>query len=1664
MFDDPELKIKVNTSDIVGASGALNQFSQTARQAGQSTRDHATEIDRLTRSVQTMIQQQRDTNQLLAQSVQVQRQSTQSIDDHISSMTRLTTAVGAASLAYNVFHTSATAGAAQQGQAIQQLTQNYQTLIGTLDTLAQKMAAIQQSTRPTGIPAVFGAIAPSAQGFGYGGAVGGEIYAAIMPAISQVLTPQLQQMYQAIQGQAARNSIDVATLLKGVSTGTQAGFGPEAGADMVTKMQHALNDLGQAAEFQRMTLHEYGITTKDANEALRQFVAALGKTQDSWAKTATISQFGMDPAMFTQTAAARLNPPAGSQAALQQKQQEDIARLTAQNAALVDQYNAAQVNRTRTFFGLLPAAGSILTGGQYTNTQYQRVGEGIQAGQQYAAGQIGQGNNILGNAGTVISDEWALLVNKLSSIVGAAPNYGAMPKPNELDQAKVPVTLTQELEEFNRSIGRFTPQAIQTQIAQTQRRGQAAVDALSPYPEAQAKAQKDLDDAMAFFTERLHRIGDPMQVFAEDLERQTRLFDLPANQRIQAGILTQREQQQYLSTGQRPSQADITNASTAISMQTDAEFKDHLKDLQHEADYQKQLAAAYAAGGADLQKVIAGEKEYQAAKKSGFDANQQAVTALQDMKNALVAMETEAQGVLLKGQQANVLSGNIAGAGGNPVAQRQAELRNQAMTQLHYFDRYNQAAGSGNYADIQTLNKELDQLTQTLGVDMANQAAAGRSSTLFQGQQQISGLTGALSGPGGDLQRQQAAIRARASLTASGAPFSEGDVGRLANQDLQKKTVESVVALTEEVEARKALLPFEQQHAAAIMAGVPAEKEFADNLKIAADIQKLMATATKDQIPLIEKLNKELTDQAAAERKLNQEADQARVIKNFQLGQEASGREISAYAAGGPNAMALQSAAEPYRKSLIDSGMDPDKAQAMALQMAEADRHAADLKTALTDASSEISTTMKSALSDVVGSLTDGIGKAHGLRYALLDAGKAISKLGLDMFVTKPLSTLMDNIGSGRGANFNVGNSGLSYTAALGQAFSAGIGKSLGFGSTDGTGPNKGTGMYSAQAPHGNDAVAAGDIGKGADAAISAFKSSSGEDSPSFLSSLFGGNSTAVGRFLNGTSDGTGRSSGTDSTSSAASPGSAALSAANSYGAPTDLTVGLHPAARRGAVAVASPGQDRTGSGLQGPAFGTPGFPMSGGDPRMPVGAEIMPPNTLGSGETYTFGQPGPGDYGNALYHSGGMVRKYHTGDGIDALASDEVPAILQTGERVLNRQETAAHDALFPDGILAAPSPGGVGRGAIGEYPLGRNDAINAGAGPIGEALLGMGAGAGVGLMRGALASGVMSDITGAMTNPLMRGAQPTLKLTEDLGDGLMRYGIHMGGEDPVATALIQHPPGGVGQAYIHNIRMTSSITGEANALGPRNLMGVMKQFRNDNPGVTGFGGARVSGARAGGIYGAGGGDVNLSFPSFPSFHRGGFVTRHGLPVFDAGGSVDVLDQILSDDDKRSVGNWVGGPNLGSGGTQSGIGPQVGKVTTDRTMDMISMVVGKLGGLKDLFGGGGGGGSATSAIGEDSMTAEIPNVSTMHRGGLVVRRFHEGGLAANEMPSILSMLAAHNPAHTQSPAQATGRSQPGNTVINQNIYTPDANSFRASADQTAAAAQRAQTRAARNV
>lgn len=68
-------------------------------------------------------------------------------------------------------------------------------------------------------------------------------------------------------------------------------------------------------------------------------------------------------------------------------------------------------------------------------------------------------------------------------------------------------------------------------------------------------------------------------------------------------------------------------------------------------------------------------------------------------------------------------------------------------------------------------------------------------------------------------------------------------------------------------------------------------------------------------------------------------------------------------------------------------------------------------------------------------------------------------------------------------------------------------------------------------------------------------------------------------------------------------------------------------------------------------------------------------------------------------------------------------------------------------------------GREYYGQVRDQANDAINEGAGPIGEAIIGLASGSAVGAIRGAIGTGVLSDVAGAQANPVSRIAQMGVK-----------------------------------------------------------------------------------------------------------------------------------------------------------------------------------------------------------------------------------------------------------------------------------------------------------------
>lgn len=84
-------------------------------------------------------------------------------------------------------------------------------------------------------------------------------------------------------------------------------------------------------------------------------------------------------------------------------------------------------------------------------------------------------------------------------------------------------------------------------------------------------------------------------------------------------------------------------------------------------------------------------------------------------------------------------------------------------------------------------------------------------------------------------------------------------------------------------------------------------------------------------------------------------------------------------------------------------------------------------------------------------------------------------------------------------------------------------------------------------------------------------------------------------------------------------------------------------------------------------------------------------------------------------------------------------------------------------------------GREYYGQVRDQANDAINEGAGPIGEAVIGLASGSVIGAIRGAIGTGVLSDVAGAQANPIrslvqtsteeLQGAMTPLDLATERG-----------------------------------------------------------------------------------------------------------------------------------------------------------------------------------------------------------------------------------------------------------------------------------------------------------
>ncbi len=189
---------------------------------------------------------------------------------------------------------------------------------------------------------------------------------SLTPALRATISPEIQQLSLAINAMSTRMNLPGSTFLQGINTSSQLGIGGDQGLGMVARMQQAINGLGIEAQSQRRTLRDYGITTTDANAALRQFVTTLSRVQPGIARNLAASQFGIDPALLSPSNAARLNPIAGGEADFQQKQADQVARVQAMTAQMMEQNRADALTMKTMFFGLLPSMNAIRTSASYS--------------------------------------------------------------------------------------------------------------------------------------------------------------------------------------------------------------------------------------------------------------------------------------------------------------------------------------------------------------------------------------------------------------------------------------------------------------------------------------------------------------------------------------------------------------------------------------------------------------------------------------------------------------------------------------------------------------------------------------------------------------------------------------------------------------------------------------------------------------------------------------------------------------------------------------------------------------------------------------------------------------------------------------------------------------------------------------------------------------------------------------------------------------------------------------------------------------------------------------------------------------------------------------------------------------------------------------------------
>lgn len=386
-------------------------------------------------------------------------------------------------------------------------------------------------------------------------------------------------------------------------------------------------------------------------------------------------------------------------------------------------------------------------------------------------------------------------------------------------------------------------------------------------------------------------------------------------------------------------------------------------------------------------------------------------------------------------------------------------------------------------------------------------AGAGQPAVIVPQGSTVTVTAGAAASNGATTQQiltTRARRQAQQELEGQGVQPSQQDIDRRTGQILSQQGQGQMESQALRNRDTQQAVTDEWQRASTTISGTVREMQAQeDQMRVDTEYRRALAEAQAAEakgvtgaVAAVNTLRDSALGAASGLRDAQNAVAQSRILRNFSDQQASTQREIGALSSGGTAAYDIQTRAEPIRKQLTDAGMDPAQAEQLAQEMAKSASAADDYKKAILDASNELKGDTKAAIQDLTSGLLSGVESGHKFKDTLIDIGKQLSQIGVKTFVTKPLEQLADNVLSGKGFNFDVGNSGKDTSQVMGTALN-GLWKSLGLGGGSSSG---------------------GGTSSGVDKATGQQNSSAGG-----LSSLIGGGNSVLGKALGLGGKGNGR-------------------------------------------------------------------------------------------------------------------------------------------------------------------------------------------------------------------------------------------------------------------------------------------------------------------------------------------------------------------------------------------------------------------------------------------------------------------------------------------------------------------------------------------------------------